>query len=102
LTVSTRLRFEHVIGTQVRNSHGRVIGRIEDARIEPDGQDYVITHFMIGRTERLARFRAFLGELPTLRGVGIGKQRDLRPFPWQWFDWSDPDRPMLTTEPGHA
>jgi sporulation protein YlmC with PRC-barrel domain len=100
--VSTRIRFEHVIGKQVRNPHGRVIGRIEEARIEPDGQDYVITHFLIGRVELLARLRSFLGDLPTLRSVGLGTKRDLRPFPWHWFDWSDPDRPTLTSGSGGA
>jgi hypothetical protein len=73
-----------------------VIGRIEEARIEPDGEEYVITHFLIGPAERLARLRAFLGELPTLRSLGIGKERDLRPFPWYWIDLTDPDRPLLT------
>jgi sporulation protein YlmC with PRC-barrel domain len=100
--MSQRVRFEHLMGKRVRNSHGRVIGRIEDARIEPDGEDYVITHFMVGRVERLARLRAFLGELPTLRSLGIGKERDLRPFPWHWFDWSDPDRPTLMAKSGGA
>jgi sporulation protein YlmC with PRC-barrel domain len=94
--VPQRLRFEHLIGRQVRNSHGRVIGRIEEARIEPDGEEYVITHFLIGPAQRLARLRAFLGELPTLRSLGIGKERDLRPFPWHWIDLTDPERPVLT------
>jgi sporulation protein YlmC with PRC-barrel domain len=98
--MSQRVRFEHLMGKRVRNSHGRVIGRIEDARIEPDGEDYVITHFMVGRLERLARLRAFLGELPTLRSLGIGKERDLRPFPWHWFDWSNPEQPRLTAAGG--
>ena len=98
--MSQRVRFEHLIGRQVRNSYGRIIGRIEDARIEPEGKDYVITHFLIGPADQLAQIRAFLGELPTLRSVGIGKERDLRPFPWHWFDWSDPKNPRLTAESG--
>ena len=61
--MSNRLRFEDLTGKEVRNPHGRVIGRIEDARIEPDGEEYVITHFLIGPAERRARLRAFLGEL---------------------------------------
>jgi hypothetical protein len=73
-----------------------VIGRIEEARMEPVGEEYVITHFLIGPAERLARLRAFLGELPTLRSLGIGKKRDLRPFPWHWIDLTDPERPVLT------
>jgi hypothetical protein len=93
-----RVRFEDLVGTVVWNAHGRPIGRIEDARMEPDGADYLITHFMIGPLGRVTRVRAFLGELPTLRGVGLGHERDLRPFPWHWFDLSDPERPVLTTE----
>jgi sporulation protein YlmC with PRC-barrel domain len=98
--MNIELRFEDLIGRAVRNAHGRVIGRIEDAHIAPDGDDYVITHFLLGPPERLARLRAFLGELPILRGIGLGKPRDLRPLPWNWFDLRDPDRPRLSTETG--
>jgi hypothetical protein len=94
------LRFEDLIGKAVRNSHGRPIGRIEDARIEPQGDDYVITHFLLGTLERWPRVRAFLGELPTLRALGIGHERDLRPLPWNWFDLSDPGKPVLRKDSG--
>ena len=93
-----RLRFEDLIGRVVRNSHGRAIGRIEDATMEPEGEDYLITHFLLGPLGGMARLRAFLGELPTLRRLGIGKERDLRPLPWHWFDLTDPERPVLTSE----
>lgn len=96
--MKSELRFEDLIGKAVRNVHGRPIGRIEDARIKPDGDDYVITHFLLGRLERWPRVTAFLGELPTLRGLGIGHERDLRPLPWNWFDLSDPERPVLRKE----
>ncbi|MFL5449801.1 MAG: hypothetical protein ACJ8AX_14730, partial [Gemmatimonadales bacterium] len=59
-------------------------------------------HFLIGPAERLARLRAFLGELPTLRSIGVGKERDLRPLRWQWFDWRDPNRPSLSAAAGNA
>jgi hypothetical protein len=93
-----RLRFEDLIGRVVRNSHGRAIGQIEDATMEPEGEDYLITHFLLGPLGRMARLRAFLGELPTLRRLGIGQERDLRPLPWHSFDLTDPDRPVLTAE----
>jgi hypothetical protein len=96
--MAERLKFEELVGRVVRNSYGRPIGRIEDARMEPNGQDYLITHFLIGPLGRVARMRAFLGELPTLRNLGLGKERELRPLPWDWFDLSDPQRPVLTTE----
>jgi hypothetical protein len=95
--MAQELRFEDLIGKTVRNSFGRPIGRIVDARIEPAGEDYLVTHFLLGTLGRLHRLRAFLGELPTLRVLGIGHERDLRPLPWHWFDLSDPDRPVLTT-----
>jgi sporulation protein YlmC with PRC-barrel domain len=96
--MARRLRFEDLIGRVVRNAHGRPIGRIEDARMEPDGDEYLITHFLVGPLELLPRLRGFLGELPTLRGLRIGRKRDLRPLPWEWFDLSDPERPVLRVE----
>lgn len=65
---------------------------------EPNGEHYLITHFILGPHSRLTRVRAFLGELPTLISVGLGAERDLRPLPWEWFDLSDPERPVLTAE----
>lgn len=93
--MASELRFENLIGTPVRNSFGRTIGRIEDAEIEPDGEDYVVTHFILSPMERLPRFKAFLGQIPTLRVFGIGHARDQRPLPWNWFDLSDPAHPVL-------
>ena len=96
--MAERVRFEDLIGV-VRNAHGRPISRIEDARMEPEGADYLITHFLVGPLGRLSRLRAFLGEVPGLRTLGIGHQRDLMPLPWDWFALSDPERPVLTEGP---
>jgi sporulation protein YlmC with PRC-barrel domain len=93
--MANELRFEDLIGKTVRNSHGRPIGRIEDARIEPEGDDYLVSHFLLGPLERLARIKAFIGKLHTFRALGVGAARALRPLPWDWFDLSDPDRPVL-------
>jgi hypothetical protein len=94
------MRFEDLIGKVVHNSRGRPVGKIEDARMEPEEEDYLITHFLIGPLGRLTRLRAFLGELPTFRALGIGKTRSHRPLPWNWFDLSDPDHPVLTVSEG--
>jgi sporulation protein YlmC with PRC-barrel domain len=91
------LRFEDLIGKTVRNSYGRPIGRIEDARIQPDGDDYVVSHFLLGPVERMPRVKAFFGELPTFRAFGIGSHRELRALSWEWFDLKDPDHPILIT-----
>src|SRR3954468_5962936 len=93
------LRFEDLIGKTVRNSYGRPIGKIENARLEPDGDDYLVSHFLLGPLQRMSRIKAFLGELPTFVALGIGAARDVRPLPWHWFDLSDPDHPRLITPP---
>jgi sporulation protein YlmC with PRC-barrel domain len=92
---SREVRFEDLVGRVVRNQHGRRIARIEDVRAEPDGEDYLVTHFLLGPLERLPRIMAFAGELPTIRHLGIGRERRLHPIPWQWLDLSDLERPVL-------
>jgi sporulation protein YlmC with PRC-barrel domain len=96
--MASELRLEDLLGKTVRNAHGRPIGRIEDARVEPDGEDYLVTHFLLGPLERLHRLLAFLGELPTLRALGVGHDRELRSIPWHWIDLTDPERPILREE----
>jgi hypothetical protein len=79
----------------VRNQYGRPIGRIEDLRVEPDGEDYLVTEFLMGPLELLPRLRAFVGELPILRTLGIGQEARLRRIPWRWIDLSNPEQPRL-------
>jgi sporulation protein YlmC with PRC-barrel domain len=92
------VKFEDLLGKTVRNQYGRAIGRIEDARIEPEGEDYLVKEFLIGPLGRLPRLLAFLGQLPTLRAGGLGRKSQMRPIPWHWLDLSDPARPALTAE----
>jgi len=95
------VRFEDLLGRTVRNQYGRPIGRIEDARIEPEGEDYLVKEFLIGPRERLPRLLAFLGQLPTFRAGGLGRKSQVRPIPWYWLDLSDPARPVLSSEGGN-
>ena len=90
------VRFEDLLGKTVRNQYGRAVGRIEDARIEPEGEDYLVKEFLIGPRERLPRLLAFLGQLPTFRAGGLGRKSQVRPIPWHWLDLSDPARPLLS------
>jgi sporulation protein YlmC with PRC-barrel domain len=94
------VRFEDLLGKTVRNQYGRAIGCIEDARIEPDGDDYLVKEFLIGPLERLPRLLTFMGQLPTFRALGLGRKSRVRAIPWHWIDLSDPERPVLTAEGG--
>ena len=91
----TEVRFEDLVGRVVRNDHGRAIARIEDLRVEPEGEEYLVTEYLLGPLGRWHRIMAFAGEVPTLRGLGIGAERRLRPIPWHWLDLSNPERPVL-------
>ena len=57
------IRFEDLIGKPVQNQYGRTIGRIEEARVEPEGDDYLVTDFLIGPVELWPRIMAFIGEV---------------------------------------
>jgi sporulation protein YlmC with PRC-barrel domain len=94
----SEVRFEDLIGRVVCNTHGRAIGRIVDVRVEPQGDDYLVTTFLLGPLELLPLLLAFVGEIPTFRAFGIGQQRRLRPMRWNWVDLTDPERPRLVTK----
>jgi hypothetical protein len=94
------IRFEDLLGKTVRNPYGRAIGRIKEARVEPAGEDYLVTQFLIGPLQLWPRLLAFMGELPALRALGLGSQRKFRPVPWHWIDLSDPERPRLVGKDG--
>jgi sporulation protein YlmC with PRC-barrel domain len=100
MTAQREVRLEDLLGKTVRNQYGRAIGCIEDLRVEPDGEDYLVTEFLIGPLERLRRLLAFMGQVPTFRALGLGRERQVRPMPWHWIDLSDPERPVLRVEGG--
>jgi hypothetical protein len=96
--MATYVRFEDLIGVTVRNTYGRPIGCIEEIRVEPEGEDYLVKDFLIGPVERIPRLLGFFSQLPTLRAFGIRHQQRLRPFPWRWIDLSDPMRPIVSSD----
>jgi hypothetical protein len=95
--VAQDVRLEDLLGKVVRNDFGRAVARIEDLWVEPEGEDYVVTQFLLGPRERWPRLVAFAGQLPTFRALGLGRKSQLRPIPWHWLDLSDPERPRLTS-----
>jgi sporulation protein YlmC with PRC-barrel domain len=95
MSAPREVRFEDLVGKVVRNTRGRAIGRIEELRVEPDGEDYRVTEYLIGALDRLPRMLGFLGQLPTFRALGVGRTLRRRPIPWHWIDLSDPMHPVL-------
>jgi len=97
--VSAReVRLSRLTGRRVRDVDGRPVGRLHELvteiELRPGGRAYVVREIHV---------RSF-GALDALTGSGFARHlfgrlpRVLRRYciPWDWMDFSDPDRPRLT------
>lgn len=95
MTDTHEVRLERLLGRRLVDAHGRVAGRIEEVEAKPVGDDYLVTHVVIGEHGRIARFLAFAHQIPTFRALGLSRPLRVRRIPWVWLDLSDPDHPRL-------
>jgi hypothetical protein len=92
---------EDLLGRVVRTAAGRVVGRIEDVRAEPVGDDYLVREVVLGELGLRARLFGMAAQLPTLQALGLARRYRTRAIPWEWLDFSDPERPRFRgVEPG--
>ena len=99
MTQPREVRLERLLGRLLVDEFGVAVGRIEDVEAEPEGDDYVVTHALVGPEGRLTRLLAFTHQLPTLRAIGLGRKPRVRRVPWAWLDLSDPWHPRLRQAP---
>ena len=92
------VRLELLLGRVVRSPGGRPVGRIEDMRVKPDGEDYVVHEIILGELGLLAKLVGVAAQLPTFRALGLGRGYRTRAIPWSWLDLSDPERPRFRSE----
>jgi sporulation protein YlmC with PRC-barrel domain len=95
MTATASLRLEQLLGRRLIDAAGREVGCIEDVVAEPTGDEYLVTHVVIGSSNRLARLMNFAHQIPTLRALGLGRPPRTRRVPWAWLDLSDPMHPRL-------
>jgi len=93
--MTQELRLERLIGRILTDAAGNTVGRVEDVVAEPDGDDYLVTHLVVGPNARLARWLAFGHQIPVLDAVGFGRAPRVRHIPWAWLDLSDAEHPRL-------
>jgi hypothetical protein len=86
---------EELLGRLVRTAAGRVVGRIEDVRAEPVGDDYLVREVVLGELGLRARLFGMAAQLPTLQALGLARRYRTRTVPWEWLDFSDPERPRF-------
>lgn len=92
---SREIRLDELVGRVVRSAAGRPIGRIEDVRARPDGDDYVVHEILIRDLGRMPQILRLAAQLPTLRALGLLRHPRLRAVPWSWLDLTDPERPRF-------
>ena len=86
---------EDLLGRLVRTAAGRVVGRIEDVRAEPVGDDYLVREVVLGELGLRARLFGMAAQLPTLQALGLARRYRTRAIPWEWLDFSDPEHPRF-------
>ena len=95
MTAPREIRLERLLGKRLVDAFGYAVGIIEEVVAEPDGDDYRVTHVVVGPHALLARLLAFGHQIPLLAAMGLGRGPRLRQVPWEWLDLADPDRPRL-------
>lgn len=77
-------------GRHVRDASGTTIGRIADIVAKKDGEEFVVSHYLVGPHAWIHRF-AVHGLGLRLRGLAW-----IYRVEWDQLDLSDPDHPRLT------
>ena len=95
ITRSREIRLEELLGRVVRTVSGRPVGRIEEVTAEPEGEDYVVRHVILGDLGFRARLFSIAAQLPTFRSLGFGGRYRTRAIPWEWLDFSDSEYPRF-------
>ena len=91
------VRLELLVGCRVVDATGAKVGRIEEVLAERDGDELLVTAYLVGV---YGFFRTF-----SIRGFGLGilslfgaRVRSQKPhrIPWDKLDLTDPAHPRLT------
>lgn len=100
MSAPREIRLERLLGRPVVDAFGMRFGRIEDVVAEPNGDEYLVTHVLIGPDSRVAQLLASAHQLPPLRALGLGRRPRIRRVPWSWLDLTDPEQPRLRRSAG--
>jgi hypothetical protein len=95
----TERHIELLLGRSVLAPDGRPIGRLEEVRVEPDGDEMVVTEYHVGGYAVLERFAAWTIGRAALGLFGAAHPQGGYRVPWDKLDLSDPHEPRLTCPP---
>ena len=94
--MSTLVRLERVVGRAVRDSTGKKIGHLHEARARAHGDELVVVDYLVGAAGLLERFSVarFNRELARLLGVALDTGGYV--VPWDRMDLTHADGPRCT------
>ena len=78
------LHLEQVVAKKIRDIDGRIAGRLEEVHADWQGDECVVTHYVIAAKGTYA-----------LRQIGFERQTRSYVVPWDQMDFSDPQKPKL-------
>ncbi|WP_445638202.1 PRC-barrel domain-containing protein [Nostoc sp. DSM 114161] len=89
------IHLELLLGKQVLDSDGKPIGRIEEIRVEKQGDEWVIQEYLAGPIAALERLSAWRLGLSILDFLGARKIHGGYRIPWDKLDLADIKHPRL-------
>ncbi|MDP9359922.1 MAG: hypothetical protein M3P29_00570 [Acidobacteriota bacterium] len=91
------VKVELLLGRRVVDANGVKVGRIEEVLAERDGEELLVTEYLVGRYGLFQRLSIYHFGVGLLRLLG-GRAQSANPhrIPWQTLDLSDDEHPRLT------
>lgn len=89
------IHLELLLDRWVRDGEGHSVGRIEEVKVERQGEHWVITEFHLGRRALLERLCVRHFGFALVGYLGAHKLPAGHVVPWDKMDLSDPHRPRL-------
>jgi hypothetical protein len=93
--MTRELHLELLLGKRVYDTAGHPIGRLEEVRVEQQGDDWVITEYLIGFAAVFERLSAWNLGLGMLHLLGAHKLYEGYCVSWEQLDLSDPQHLRL-------
>jgi hypothetical protein len=88
--MTTSVRLDRLLGRKVHTADDRRLGRLEEFRAERDGEDWIVTAYVIGAAGLAERLGLGVRLILGLKRAGGYVAR------WDQIDVSDPDRVCIT------
>ena len=67
MTTARHIHLERLLGRLLLDAHGYTVGRIEDVEAEPAGDEYLVTHVLVGSHGWLSRLLEFAHQMSSSR-----------------------------------